>query len=231
MKIAFCLPGREHSSTFLKCWTDLIQECNNKGIEYELKQGYSSMVHQARSLCLEGVPFLGENQKPFLGKPYDYVMWIDSDIVFKPEDVFTLIEKDKDVISGLYKIHNSNNSFAARQKAIPNNTRIKNIGYIEDITEQHPFITEKHIENTTSPIPVDYIGMGFVLIKRGVIEKLKYPWFRSDISTLVLEEENIHIKELNSEDSQFCFDLKALEIEIHIDPTVRVGHEKTAILY
>ena len=231
MKIMFCLPGREHSSTFLKCWTDLVQECNNKEIEYELKQGYSSMVHQARSLCLEGVPFLGENQKPFLGRPYDYIMWIDSDMVFKPEDVFRLIQKDKDIISGLYKIHNSNNSFAARKKAIPNNTRIKNIGYIEEITELYPFITEQDVRNTTEPISVDYIGMGFVLIKRGVIEKLKYPWFRSEISTLYVEEENISIKELNSEDSQFCFDLKLNGFDIWIDPTVRVGHEKTTILY
>ena len=230
MKIMFCLPGREHSSTFLKCWTDLVQECNNKEIEYELKQGYSSMVHQARSLCLEGVPFLGENQKPFLGKPYDYIMWIDSDMVFKPEDVFRLIQKDKDIISGLAKIQNGN-CFATRQKAIPNHLKIPNIGYIEEISETYSFLTEKDLIDKKDPFKVDYVGLAFMLIKSNVIEKLKYPWFRSEISTLYLEEENIAIKELNSEDSQFCFYLKDKGFDIWIDPTVRVGHEKTTILY
>ena len=40
---------------------------------------------------------------------YDYIMWIDSDIVFKPEQFFKLLDHDRDIISGLYMMQDNIN--------------------------------------------------------------------------------------------------------------------------
>ena len=59
-----------------------------------------------------GNPEKGSDQKPFNGKEYDYILWIDNDIIFTPEDFQKLYKEDKDVISGLYVMAN-NTHFAA----------------------------------------------------------------------------------------------------------------------
>ena len=53
---------------------------------------YTSNVYHVRNMCLGGDVTKGARQKPFQGNiDYDYIMWIDSDMVFKPEDFTALI--------------------------------------------------------------------------------------------------------------------------------------------
>lgn len=54
-------------------------------------------------MCLGADVRRGEYQKPFDGKlDYDYIMWIDSDIIFKPKDLDKLISNDVDVDSSFF---------------------------------------------------------------------------------------------------------------------------------
>ena len=54
-------------------------------------------------LGLGGDVLAGPNQKPFQGKvDYDVIVWIDSDIIFTPEDVFKLLDSPHDVTAGVY---------------------------------------------------------------------------------------------------------------------------------
>ena len=49
----------------------------------------------------------------------------------------------------------------------------------EDHFERHGhfrFITVQDISGKEELIEVDYTGMGFMLVKRGVFERLEYPW-------------------------------------------------------
>ena len=59
-----------------------------------------------------GKPENGKNQKLFNGIDYDYILWIDDDVIFTPGDFDKLYEEDKDVISGLY-LMSDNTHFAA----------------------------------------------------------------------------------------------------------------------
>jgi len=103
MKIIFCLPGASYSGRFLQCWTNLLTELPKVGIITALSQHYLPNVYQARTKVLGASVERGVDQKPFDGKvDYDYLMWIDSDMVFEPENFFKLLDHDKDVVSGMY---------------------------------------------------------------------------------------------------------------------------------
>ena len=76
MKIIFCIPGREFSVHFLKSWSKLINELQLMDIEWELISEYYPYLHQVRDRIVQKA----------IQKEYDYLMWIDSDIVFNPSD-------------------------------------------------------------------------------------------------------------------------------------------------
>ena len=219
MLVVFCLPGPQYSGRFLKNWTDLTQSLRQKGIEFVLKQKYSSMVHYARMGCLDGDTIFGEKQMPFQGKiPYDRIMWIDSDIDFRPEDFYTLLETDLPIVSGMYKMQNEqtgNSEYA-----------VKLLGREGYLTDQ--YIQKEAMQNTIQP--VDFAGMGWMLIKRGVIESMEYPWFRSVTVREQREDMPYITTELQSEDVYFCRRANALGHQCFVHTGCKVGHEKTIVL-
>ena len=86
------MPGRSYSREFLLAWSDLLMQASSRGHQVMISQQYSSVVHFARAKCMGGDVLKGPDQKPFQGSvDYDVMMWIDSDIVFKPDDFFALL--------------------------------------------------------------------------------------------------------------------------------------------
>lgn len=84
--IVFCLPGNIFSGPFLECWTNLIAWCLASGIRPVVSREYSNNIYYSRNLCLGGDVMRGPEQKPFNGQiDYSHIMWIDSDILFSPE--------------------------------------------------------------------------------------------------------------------------------------------------
>lgn len=219
MKVIFALPGKQFSGNFLQSWTELIHACSGQGIQVGLVQPYSPVVYYARNLCLGGDNLKGVDQKPFGNQiDYDYIMWIDSDIVFTPEDFFKLLNHQKDIVSGLY-IMSDNTHFATVKDW--DMEFFKENGFFK-------FLTRTDIENKTELFPVDYTGMGWMLVKKGVFESMKYPWFEPLYVEFQMNDK--FIKEFFSEDVVFCKKAKNNNFEVLIDPTVLVGHEKSVIL-
>ena len=102
MRIVFCLPGNTFSDNFLKSWTELLMYLPKYGITPILSSSYNSVVYYVRNQCLGGSVLAGKNQHPFNGQNYDYIMWIDSDMVFTVDDFIGLLNMNKDIASGLY---------------------------------------------------------------------------------------------------------------------------------
>lgn len=219
MTIVFCLPGNQYSGRFLVNWTNLIESLKQRGIEYILKQKSSSMVHYARMACLDGDLVFGDRQLPFQGKlQYDYLMWIDSDIDFTPENLYQLINMDKPISTGLYKMQN---------------LQTNNSEYAAKILGDNDYLTNKIIEGRglqNSQIPLDFSGMGWMLVKRGVIESMQYPWFRSDCIVNISPETGMRITQLTSEDHYFCQMANKIGYGIWAHTGCLVGHEKTSII-
>lgn len=215
MTIIICLPGKSYSATFLLNWTTLVSYCTSKGYNILISQKYSCNIYYVRNMCLGGNVLNGENQLPFNGEvKYDYILWIDSDIIFSVEDFEKLLNSNKDIVSGLYFTENGYHYATVEQF---NETFFLENGYFE-------FLTPATIKSKEELFPVEYTGFGFILIKYGVFEKLKYPWFKPEYMKIG------NISEFAMEDVSFCLESKKQGFQIWINPKVIVGHEKLKIL-
>ena len=218
-KVIFALPGREFSGKFLQSWTELVYACLQNGIQPIMSQHYSPLLYYVRNMCLGGNNIAGVDQKPFGGNvDYDYIMWIDSDIVFTPEHFFKLLNHDKDIVSGLYMM-NDNVHYAT----------------VEDWDEEFykerghfQFLNREMVAQKKELFPVDYTGFGWMLIKNGVFESLEYPWFQPMWTEY--EKDGKVIRDFTMEDVSFCKMIKAKGYDVLIDPEVIVGHEKMMVL-
>ena len=209
-KLIICTPGDSFSSAFIKCLTTLVQHLNKKGFKVFFCNAYTRNIYEVRNKCLLGSPKKGIDQKPFDGMEYDYILWIDNDIIFTPEDFHKLYKEDTDVISGLYLMSN-NRQFAA-------------VEYWDEVYfEQNgsfEFLQKDEIRSRLLPFKVEYIGFGFLLFKHGVFEQLQYPWFEP--TYLQIKD----CKDYSMEDVTLCLKLNKLNIDVYAHPEVIVGHEK-----
>ena len=222
-KIIFCIPGNTFSNHFLLAWSDLILWCQRNNLDFVVSNQYSSVVHFVRTLCLGGDNLRGEKQLPFNGKEeYDYIMWIDSDVVFKVEDFKKLLEADLDIVSGMYKMTDTihypvvekwDNEYLKKNGTF----EFLNDDKIKEIKESGKLLQNKYLN-------VEYNGMGFMLMKKDIIEQLKYPWFYHEVY------KNEDFVEMFSEDVSFCRNLKKAGFDIYVDLDVRVGHYKSFII-
>ena len=217
MKIIFCLPGASFSGRFLKCWTELLGELPKVGISYGLSQQYLCNIYHVRTKCLGASLDRGTNQKPFGGEiDYDYIMWIDSDIVFKPEQFFKLLDHDRDIVSGLYMMQDNINYATVEHMD-------------EDFFAEHAyyrFLQRKDLKKKKGKLfQVDYTGMGWMLVKKGVFESFTYPWFYPRKKKYPNGWE-----EFVWDDVEFCHRARDNNYDIWVDPNIIVGHEKTVVL-
>jgi GT2 family glycosyltransferase len=216
MKVVFCLPGRQFSGNFLSKWSNLLTYCINTGIDVVMSQRYNPNVYYVRAQCLGADVLSGKNQKPFRGKiNYDYIMWMDSDTIFEPIDFETLLRRQLDIVGGVYLMEDG------MQYAV---VKDWDLNYFRKYGT-FKFLKKEDLASQQNPIEVSYTGFGFLLMKRGVIEKIEYPWFEPQITNLGND-----VIDFASEDVSFCLKARAAGLKIHIDPTVRIGHEKTRIL-
>ena len=215
VKVVFCMPGRTYSREFLLAWSDLLMQASNRGHQIMISQQYSSVVHFARAKCLGGDVLKGPDQKPFQGQvDYDVMMWIDSDIVFKPEDFFNLLESPHDVTAGLYMMEDLQHFAAVAEW---NEDFFTKFGTFK-------FLRPDDIQGAPQYMPVAYAGMGWMMIRKGVVESLKYPWFWSDLQTVG------DLKDMNSEDVAFCRALQTAGHTVYVDTKCRVGHQKLMLI-
>jgi len=84
MKLCFILPGTEYSAYFLMTWTDLIMKCAQRGHQIMVSQ------QKTRAECFKAC-----------SEDFDAYMCINPEAVFKPEDVFQLLESPHPVTGAM----------------------------------------------------------------------------------------------------------------------------------
>lgn len=207
LNIIFCTPGHSVMSSYVKCFLETTKLLNEKGITWGWSSEYSSHVADAREVTLNGDNNnIIEESRPFKGDiTYDKLMWIDSDINWKPEDVLKLYESDKDIISGMYMQ-----------------------GTGEVVAYQELFgrgFTYDEVKDKTELMKVASVGFGFVCIKQGIFEQLSRPWFQS-VEATVKRESGDWTFPILGEDLSFCHRVGKLGYDIYLDPTVKLIHNK-----
>lgn len=213
--VVFCLPGSQYSGRFLVNFVSLIDYCRTLGMRPLISQDYSSMVNFARCKVAGADVTRGKNQAPFGGRAdYDYMMWIDSDIVFSNQSFKALLDMKKDIASGWYSQPGGTTPVVERMD--------------DDYFLTHgsyEFISAEAMTARRGLFTADYIGFGWVLVRRGVFESIEYPWFAPKLRKLPGG-----IEDVCSEDVAFCADAREAGFEIWVDPRVRVGHEKIQVI-
>lgn len=258
LTIVFCLPGDMFSHNFLRSWSELLLYCLTHQIKPVISLNQSPNVHFVRNMCLGANVLSGKDQKPFDGKiNYDFIMWIDSDQVFTVNSFLNLLRHDKDVVSGLYLINNGQQYAAVQNwddEQFLNKSFFKFLNrksLIEWLDDNAEGEIENKKDKNGSPykdyskckiplMPVSYSGLGWTLVKKGVYEKMTYPWFYgtkiSMNKTITIGDddsnvtENREIVDYTSEDVTFFINLKKIGVSPYIDPRSVIGHEKSFIL-
>lgn len=215
MNILLCVPGKTFSASWIHSWNDTIATLTRAGHTWGYSMQYDPVVYYARNRVLGGDNTHGKQQKPFGGNvPYDYMVWIDSDMVWRGTDVLKLIEMDVPIASGCYLMQDNTHY-----------TIVENLDYTQ-LAEQgtFKFMNRTDLDEKTAPFKASYVGFGFVVIARGVFESMEYPWFRPRW----VEHNNFY--DFTAEDVGFCWTAQDTGYEILVNPAVRVAHEKTIML-
>jgi len=138
---------------------------------------------------------LHENRNRLVEKAKgSHVLFIDSDIVFEPEMLSQLLQRDKDVIGALYYA-----------RKLPKTPTCKKLAEGFEIWEKEGDL-----------ITCAGVGTGFLLIKKSVFRKLKRPYFFWE------HKENGDFD--YGEDMYFCRKAREEGFKIYLDPTITVGH-------
>ena len=226
-KIVFAIPGDNFSSKFLIAWTATISKLwETRRYDIMISPATGSFVPFVRMSSLGLDVLRGENQKPFDGQPFDIWITIDSDIVFTYEQIINLIESTDEhpVVAGMYRMADLVNFAFVKNW---DETYFKERGTFQ-------FITPEEIENWKKEtefkyFPVVYSGMGFMAIRREVFDKLKYPFFDSELITITKEDGTI-IRDICSEDVSFCKKISQAGFQIMVNTDIRVGHIKSLVI-
>ena len=169
----------------------------------------------------------------FLKTDYTHFLFVDADIGFTPDEAFSMIEQDLDVIAGTYPM-----------KQI--NWKLVHQAVQDGVTPEHlasftTFHTFKPIDTGITEIPLDkpfevsHAATGFMLIKRQVFERLadkvpeyeyRNPSERGEKVKMFFDTPIIDGM-LYSEDVAFCKLVRDNNIKVHIAPWVSLPHAGT----
>lgn len=132
---------------------------------------------------------------------YDYVLYVDSDMIFSADDVKRLVEHNADIVSGLYVTRRGEN---------------RNVAYTKVITRRAiPFRPPALIHDTLSTGYGDIAacGFGFCLIRVQVIKSMLKKY-----KSLFEPYKGV------GEDIAFCLRAKRCGYKIFLDRDVKLGH-------
>lgn len=226
-KIIFALPGDNFSSKFLIAWTATISKLwDMRKYDIMISPSTGSFVSFVRMHTLGLDTLRGEDQKPFNNQDFDIWITIDSDIVFTPDQVVELIESTEQhpVVAGMYRMSDLTNYAFVKDWDIE---YFKKNGSFKFCTPDEIETWKKETE--FKYYPVVYSGMGFMAVKKEVFDKLKYPYFNSELEVIECEDGK-KIRDICSEDVAFSKNINKAGYQIMINTNIRVGHIKPLII-
>ena len=179
----------------------------------------------------------------FLASKATHLMFVDADIGFNPKDIVSMVQRDVDIICGLYpkkEIHWSRVAQAVKD-GVP----------FQDLRDHTGTFVVNLVNNERTEVKINDLmeitngGTGFMLIKRNVFEALadKVPEYNNDMYLAVdTERKPKVIKEffatsidteadnrLLSEDYHFCKLARKHGFKIHAAPWVQLTHTGTYV--
>ena len=208
-------------SEYTQSILNLQEACLLNGIKQTtIFVGNESLIQRARNTIA----------KAFLETDAEYLMFIDADQKFSPDDIAKMIKADKDIIGGAVPMKGINWEHV-RKGAAQNHPDLSRLTGVFNLNKLEGY----EMESLEKPFQVKHVGTGFMLIKRAVFEKLKphVGWYtekkwgltvaKPDKTHDFFQVVNIN-NELLSEDYSFCQQYRNLGGEVWVAPWCQLGH-------
>ena len=166
----------EVSIHYTQALLEFQQACFKEKVKVSFHLLKSSLVTQGRNLCVAG----------FLESKATHLLFVDSDIYFQAKSIFTMLKKNKDIISVPYPLKTLmwDKAFDKMKQG-----KIKSADDIRRALHTYPMKVpnDKDIHIDNGVIEVTDAPTGCMLIKRSVIEKMieKYPEKRISQKTII----------------------------------------------
>ena len=223
MKILVATPmyGGMCSGEYTRASLGIIPTLNKNGVDVAFAYIYNnSLITSARD----------QLAAIFLQHDFTHLMFIDADIKFDAEDIWKMLQTDKDVIAGIYPKKEINWHMVhkmvlagAGPDDLPRYTGTHVVNLVDYETER---VVKPH-----EPLEVFGAGTGFMLIKRSVFEYLA-PHTETyvdgtsgkPINSFFFLKKDLKTGMQLSEDYAFCHMCRDHGIKIHVAPWVKLGH-------
>jgi hypothetical protein len=226
-KVIIALPGDNFSSKFLVSWSNALAALwMSDKYEVAVAPATGSYVTFVRMQTLGLDVKRGVTQKPFNGDDFDIWVSIDSDVIFNPEHLTELLDATEKhpVVAGVYRM--ADLEHFAVVKTWDTNYFAKN-GTFEFLKQDD--LNKWKTETGLKYMPINYTGMGFLACRKEVLDKLTYPYFNGELREIV-SDNGIIMKDISSEDVNFCQNIIKAGFEIVINVDLRVGHLKSLVI-
>ena len=211
-------------------------QCTNVMRENNISMSFTCMLNE--SLIQRARNALAHQ---FLkNESFTHLMFIDSDINFRAQDLVKMVQADVDVICGIYPKKEIN--WGMVQKAVKDDVPVEQLKHY---TGSHVVNLVEYSGSVTVPIdqPVEIWngGTGFMLIKRHVLENMRQlvPSYVNDVLDLSGQITHDKIAELFpvfidpdsgrllSEDYGFCKKVRDAGYKVYAAPWAKLGHYGT----
>lgn len=225
-KVVVAVAGYSFTPNFVFSWSKFtVSVANTQKIDITYTNAYSPNIYHCRNILLGGNNLAGEFQPPWQNKfDYDYIVFIDTDQVFEPEQVYKLIDTmetnpDIEVLAGIYCMADAYFSTVILDW---DEQYFSQNGRFEFKTPAE--LQELALEMPRNLVQAFYGGLGFSIFRKGVFDKLRYPWFEPLTHKVGMGTD------LMGEDVSLFYKMNQAGIKFWIDPYIYVGHEKYQIL-
>ena len=212
--------GSIHTDT-VKSLLVLQADLQRRGLRHHFNFSKSSFLPHGRAQVCGASLERGEYQQPFDTKEVTHIFMVDSDIIFTPEDFWKLWNHNVPMVAGAY-------CYSTEALSREEDKRIVAGTWDVEFFKKHytfPAYTLGQARVLANPLlEVDWLGLGFALVRTEVFTKIEYPWFNSEL--IVIDD----LRDTTSEDVGWCRKVKRAGYKILLDPAVKVGHQKTVVI-
>ena len=132
---------------------------------------------------------------------FDALLFSDLDVRFGVHDVLRLVGHNKPIVGGAYLSRGDAHFVEAGLFGLPGEVKFRYTKLEQGLKK------------------VDFVGAGFLLVRRQVFENLDFPWFRR----FVLEKGDCAVNV--GEDLAFCIAAKAAGYDIYCDFDLSLTHQ------
>lgn len=177
-----------------------VRVCDKEGVPVKVEAPMGcSVVQWARSVVVEA----------FLKSDCTHLFWVDSDIVWTPDDFFRLLGfgATLDVVGAAYPIKAEPGGFIIKLFGEPGQRHVNGLGCVKILG----------------------MGIGFTLMKRAVVEKVAATKERVRDAVNGAEYADVfRVDRANGgprgEDLAFFADARKLGFDVWLDPSIQLGH-------